>query len=308
MSVLFYILAYAAFVACVAIIVAKCINYLKKPVHLRWELYPVAHEEPERVAYGGSYLEDSDWWKHKQQGSVLGALKGFLMEALFLHATYEHNRSLWVRSYPFHIGLYVLVGSFGLTLFAAFSMLAGHFGWFLSLCVNLAMLCNFVGFLGVLVGSLGLIQRRLADSGLRKFSTPEHFFNLGLFAVFAVLGLLQCLLSPQGFALMGAAFFTGMLTFQPIPLPFLYAVYLLVSFFILVWVPFSFMGHAFMKYFTWHDIRWGDQPTQDSPKIQAEMARNLQLPVTWKGPHVQGDGRKTWAEIATSLPTKQDKE
>ena len=102
---LFMFLAYAALIACVAIIAMKFIGYLKHPQHLRWEIYPVAHEEADRVKYGGSYLEKTDWWKEKQHGSTIGMLKGFLKEALFLHATFEHNRALWYVTYPFHIGL-----------------------------------------------------------------------------------------------------------------------------------------------------------------------------------------------------------
>ena len=54
---LFMFLAYAALIACVAIIAMKFIGYLKHPQHLRWEIYPVAHEDADRVTYGGSYLE-----------------------------------------------------------------------------------------------------------------------------------------------------------------------------------------------------------------------------------------------------------
>ena len=54
---LFMFLAYAALIACVAIIAMKFIGYLKHPQHLRWEIYPVAHEEADRVKYGGSYLK-----------------------------------------------------------------------------------------------------------------------------------------------------------------------------------------------------------------------------------------------------------
>ena len=86
-------------------------------------------------------------------------------------------------------------------------------------------------------------------------------------------------------------------------LAFFYGLYILLTCFILVWVPYSFMGHAFMKYFTWHDIRWGDTPTQDSEAIQAKLLENLNRPVSWKAPHVKGDGKKTWAEIATSTGT-----
>ena len=30
------------------------------------------------------------------------------------------------------------------------------------------------------------------------------------------------------------------------------------------------------------------------------LLENLNRPVSWKAPHVKGDGKKTWAEIATS--------
>ena len=53
---LFMFLAYAALIACVAIIAMKFIGYLKHPQHLRWELYPVAHEEADRVKYGKDEL------------------------------------------------------------------------------------------------------------------------------------------------------------------------------------------------------------------------------------------------------------
>ena len=96
--IVLYILAYVALIACVAIIVAKMVGYLKKPMHLRWEIYPVAHEAPERLKHGGSYMEELDWWKKPYHSSTLGTLTGFLKEALFLHATYEHNRPLWVRT------------------------------------------------------------------------------------------------------------------------------------------------------------------------------------------------------------------
>ncbi|MGN1038825.1 MAG: nitrate reductase, partial [Mailhella sp.] len=95
MSIFFYCLAYVAVIAFVAVALMRIIGYLKKPQHLRWELYPVPHEEPERAEYGGSYLEKTDWWKDKYRTCMVGTLKGFLIEALFLKAVWEHNRTLW---------------------------------------------------------------------------------------------------------------------------------------------------------------------------------------------------------------------
>ena len=306
MSIFFYCLAYAAVIAFVAVAVLRIIGYLKKPQHLRWELYPVAHETSERVEYGGSYLEKVDWWKDKYHSSIVGALKGFLVEALFLKATWEHNPSLWFRTYPFHIGLYLLLGAMGMTILAALGMLAGAEG-FVTFCTAITVLCNVIGFGGVLFGAVGLIQRRRCDKGLRKYTTPEHFFNLALFGVYALFGFIMCLAySAWDFALMGNAFIYGMLTFTVMEMTPLYVLYLLIGFFMFFWVPYSFLGHLFMKYFTWHDIRWGDEPYINNPKLQQQLANNLNLPVSWRAPHVQGDGIKTWAEVATSNPEKQD--
>ena len=33
------------------------------PTHVRWEIYPVQHETTARAAYGGSYLEELNWWE-----------------------------------------------------------------------------------------------------------------------------------------------------------------------------------------------------------------------------------------------------
>ena len=299
MKFLLFILAYVAVLASVGIMLKKICGYRKKPIHLRWELYPVAHDPKGRDAYGGSYFEENEWWKTKQESSLIGAIRGFLMEAALLHATYVHNRPLWYFSYPFHIGLYLVIGSLGLTILCALFGLSSGF------IFGLALYTGVFGYLAILVGSAGLLHRRLNTPDLRKYSMPEHYFNLGLFIAFAVLGLLATF-NPER----SVAFIRGLIFFSPATadISFLYALYLLVCYVILVWVPFSFMGHAFMKYFTWHDIRWGDQPTQDNPEIQKRMGETLVRPVSWKAPHIQGDGKKNWAEVATTNPTQKGKE
>jgi hypothetical protein len=50
---------------------------------LRWELYPVPHEAPERAEHGGSYFEESDWWTKKRKFNLGGELAAMLPEMLF---------------------------------------------------------------------------------------------------------------------------------------------------------------------------------------------------------------------------------
>ncbi len=68
------------------------------------------------------------------------------------------------------------------------------------------------------------------------------------------------------------------------------------------YTPATHMGHFFMKYFLYHDIRWSDQPTRDNASIQESIGVVLGYPVSWKAPHIAGDGSQTWAEVATTNP------
>ncbi len=305
MTSLVYLAAYAGTIVCVAIVALKVINYLKKPVHVRWELYPVAHEpEANKVSYGGSYLEKTDWWKETYKSSFINGMKGLLTELLFLHATFEHNIQLWYRTYPFHLGLYMLLGGIFLTLFAALAQIIGvEPGVFLTAVGNIVQVLSFIGFIGIIFGASGLLCRRLHQEDLRKYSTREHYLNLTVFIVLGALGLLAWLANPSFFAL-GRDFFASMLTFKFAPLDSsLFGLYLIWGFILAAYVPATHMGHFFMKYFLYHDIRWGDQPTKDNAATQRKIMEVLGYPVSWSAGHIQGDGKKTWAEVATTNPT-----
>ena len=303
MYTLAYLAAYAGTLACCVIIARKVFSYLKKPLHVRWELYPVAHE-PGRASYGGSYYEDVNWWQEKRKSSFIGGMTALLVELLFLHATYTHNRPLWNRSYPFHFGLYMLLGGFFLTIFAALADLLGvGSGVILTAVGNLVQVFCFVGFVCVIGGACALLHRRLHQEDLRKYSTPEHYFNLAAFALLGLLGLLAWLVNPSFFEL-ARSFVVNMLTFKFLDLGSTsFALYLVAAFVLAAWVPATHMGHFFMKYFLYHDIRWGDQPTQDNRETQEAIGRVLGYPVSWSAPHIMGDGKKTWAEVATTNPT-----
>ena len=304
MVTLVYLAAYLGIVVCVAIVALNVMNYLKKPQHLRWELYPVGHEAGPRAVYGGSYLEDVDWWKKKQEGSFFNGIKALLIEVLFLHATFEHNKALWGRTYPFHCGLYLLFGGFFLTIVAALAQLMGITpGTFLTAVGNLVQVLSLAGFLGVIGGACGLIHRRLNQDDLRKYSTREHYINLGAFAVLGLLGALAWLCNPSFFEL-GKNFTANMLSFKFVdPGSAIFGLYLILGFVLAAYVPATHMGHFFMKYFLYHDIRWGDQPSQDNTATQEKIGRVLNYHVSWSAPHIKGDGQKTWADVATTNPT-----
>ncbi|MDR0828022.1 MAG: nitrate reductase [Desulfovibrio sp.] len=303
-STLVYILAYLGLISSAAIIVRKVCAYRRNPLHVRWEIYPVPHEA-DRAAHGGSYLEDVDWWKHKQQPNHFAACKALLAELLFLRLTLESQPDLWRRTYPFHAGIYLLLGAIFLTLLAALAALGGiDPGLVLTALGNIVQVLSFVGFLGIIWGGVALIRRRLNTPDLRIYSTREHFFNLGAFVCFAALGLLNWLASPS-FFLKTRAFIESMLTFAFLPLEScLFGLFLVSGFALAAYVPATHMGHFFMKYFLYHDIRWDDRPVCDSPDLRAKIAKALAFPVSWRASHIAGDGVKTWAEAALENPAQ----
>ena len=72
----------------------------------------------------------------------------------------------------------------------------------------------------------------------------------------------------------------------------------------LAYLPFSQMMHFVAKYFTYHQVRWNDEPMEGGSRMEKEVLGLLSQPVTWAGPHLKADGKKNWVDIATE-ETKQ---
>lgn len=273
----------------------KAIHYARMPLHLRWELYPVAHEK-KKAAYGGSYFEELDWWTKPREVSKLGEVKTIAEEVLTLKQVREHNPGLWLPSLLFHYGLYLLFALGGALLVGAIPGMRGlPLLWRLGGGRALALWCS-VGLTLATLGGLGLLLRRLANDGLRRASTPADFLHLELLLAvfFASWG---SLLWADPHLTVAARFAQGLVTFAPVtgvPAWFVAQVLLLGLF--LAYLPWSHMTHFFAKYFTWHSVRWDDAPNLGG-KYDQRVQKLLMLPISWSAPHIKGDGRKTWADV-----------
>ncbi len=316
MSVLVYVIAYLAIAVFGIAVVVRFVDYLKKPIHVRWELYPVAHEG-KRAEYGGGYLEEVDWWQKKREVSHIGELKVMIPEILLLKAVWEHNRPLWFVTYPFHLGLYLLMAFIGLLGLGAILQLAG-----VSLgsgaapgtvITNLAGLLGPLGFIIALIGALGLFFRRLTNEDMRAYSGFGHFFNLAAFILATGLAI-AVWLSVENYAAQMMGFMAGLLTFgtaasaKAVGTQPLFAAHLIVAFVLMAYIPLTHMSHFFMKYFLYHDIRWGDEPNINTPHTDAKIQTVLNYPVSWAAGHIAGHGRTTWAEVATFNPARDVEE
>ena len=101
------IISYILVVIFMATFIYKTRKMAKLPIHLRWELAPVPHEKG-KSHYGGSYLEDYDWWTKKREKSLVNEAIYMGKEIFFLKGVYENNKKLWYFSFPFHFGMYIL--------------------------------------------------------------------------------------------------------------------------------------------------------------------------------------------------------
>jgi len=308
MTILTYMIMYCGIAIFLVAVVARFMMWSKMPMHLRWELYPVAHEGGKRASYGGSYLEESDWWTKPREVSLVGEAKVMIPEILFLEALKEHNNKLWRRSFPFHFGLYlvaactVLMMAVGILTALLPGLMSGPvgllFGW----------LIPITGYAGLglgLVGAFGLIDRR-RKKPLRDYTAPVDVLNLVFFVLVFGFALVTALAVDRGFTSV-TALVGNLVTFNvswlagggpEVLLPLISGILMAL---LVAYIPLTHMSHFVGKYFAYHSIRWADEPNLPGGKQEKVIHEMLNQPVSWSAPHIKGDGTKTktWLDVAT---------
>jgi nitrate reductase gamma subunit len=304
------LLTYAATAVFLAAIAYRAVKITRLPIHLRWELYPVAHEKG-RASYGGSYLEQSDWWTKPREPSLVGELKVMIPEILLLAGVWEHNRKHWVRTFPFHFGLYLLAGLIALLLLGGIATAAGAIvsadgGALGKALYHLTYLVGYAGLGLGLAGTAALLARRTFDADYREYTKKADYFNLVFFVVTFVAALAAQTIADPDFAGL-RAYFARLVTFDfssagvRFPSPSgMVAVEIVLASLLLAYLPLTHMSHFFTKWFMYHDIRWSDEPNLPGSRIERRVGEALNYPVSWSAPHIRGDGKKTWADVATS--------
>jgi len=300
-------LAYLCVAVFMVAVVSRFIKISRMPMHLRWELYPVAHEKG-RASYGGSYLEEPEWWTKPRESDHLGELKVMIPEILFLAGVWEHNKSHWARTFPFHFGLYLLAGTVALLVLGGIASAAGMVvaadGNVIGQALyHLTYIFGYAGFGVGLLGSLALLIRRMTEEDYREYTKPVDFFNLGFFVVTLAVGLAAHAIADPSFAVL-RGFVTNLVTFDvgsAIPgMTALSVAEIVLGCLLVAYIPLTHMSHFFTKWFMYHDIRWGDEPNLVGGEYEKRINEALQYPVSWAAPHIRGDGKKTWADVATS--------
>ncbi len=300
-----YITIYACTFVFVAACVARAVRYAKMPPHLRWELYPVPHEGPARAAHGGSYFEQVDWWTRPREFHFFAELRAMLAEILLLKGIWEHHRKLWFRSFPFHFGLYLISGSAGLLLLSGLLSLAAPAIMSGGVGQALHYAYTFAGALGALLafaGAAGLLIRRLTDPEVKPYTTRGDVFNLAAFPVTLAVVAAGYVHGAPGMR----DIVKGTLTFdRTLEIPGLLATGLILAALLVAYIPVTQMAHFIAKFFTYHSVRWNDEPNEAGKPMEKKLTECLSYRPSWSASHVGADGVKTWVDVALSNPAQQ---
>ena len=257
-------------------------------------------------------MEDADWWKSAYETSAVNELKYMTPEILLLRGLWKENKRLWRLSFPFHLGLYLMLANVVLLLIAAFFALwspaACAEGGILGLMMNaLIVASGWFGIIAGLIGSLGLLYMRLADRDMKLYATPADYFNIVFILMFFLCAFLTAVVVDPFFDA-AKSYLLGLLTvgtfaatYQPGQNVF-GALTILLASLLAAYIPLTHMSHMFMKYFLYHKVKWDDAPSRPGNAIESAVLQNLKYRPTWKAKHIGADGEKTWRDIATSTP------
>ena len=118
--VILFILVLASYLYIAGTYTYRAIKYARMPVHLRWELYPVPHEEGRG---GGSYLQELEWWKKPRRRSLIRDIIFIAKDYMFFIQYFRQNKGYWSVLYMWHIGFYLIVAFHGLVAIGALAMI-----------------------------------------------------------------------------------------------------------------------------------------------------------------------------------------
>ena len=308
MTSIVYVAIYAGLLIFVAGCLRRILEYARTPLHLRWELYPVPHEEPQRVEHGGSYFESGEWWLSPQAVHHGRELRVMFQEIVFLKGLREYNPRLWISSFFFHFGLYLSIVTIALITVVTLPSVVIANKETARLAGAVVPICRWMGSAAailVLAGAILLLLRRISDPELQNYTKAGDIFNLLFFIIaFGFLTAGSLTHAPNTASTLEIA--RGLLRFdRSVSIAKSFGVGLVLASALVAYIPFTQMSHFIAKYFTYHSVRWDDRRNERGSTIEKKVAVYLNYKPTWAAPHVGADGKKSWAEIATTNPAEE---
>ncbi len=286
--------AWASIVVFVVLVIYKIYKVRTHPLNLRWEVYPVPHEIGEKRVYGGSYMEKVDWARKPRKSSKIAELAEIGTEIFFLKRVREHNPyRIWPLSMALHWGLYLLVIWIGLLALVNWLPIMKPF------VVGIGAVSLVLG----MVGSVGLIIKRMTNPDLKLYTTPIDYFNLIFLATIFGLGLIAWISDPSFSD--HQIYIQNVITLKPnLVSSLVQAMFFTLQAFA-IYMPFSKLLHYVMKHFTFTEILWDDTFNSKGTNRDGEIESQLRFSKNWSGPHFSAN--KNWYEDVQAAPMVKTK-
>jgi len=267
------------------------------PLPMRWELYPVPGEPANKRYYGGSYLEEAEWWDKPRRVSYTGILLEMLKEILLMKSLFINQRFHWLFSYPMHAGIFLLFIYSLLLLTGALTKLAwlpaapvkSPVSAWTVLIYYASSFCGAAGIALVTTGSAFLLLRRVLNITLRTYTRAQEYFNLLFIFATAASGLLAWYKEPfwEG----GRDVMIALLSFAPVQAGPVMALHLILLGALLMYIPWTTMNHYVAKFFIYHRVLWDNEPNLRGSRTEEAVQELLSYRPkdTWSAPHANKD-------------------
>jgi nitrate reductase gamma subunit len=297
MNAFLAIFTYFAYVFIIVMYSVKIAKYLSLPVHLRWELYPVVHEEKRGI---GSCFEQLEWWTRVREKSHIRGILYLLKEYLHLGEYARRHFSYWVVLYPWHVGFILIILFHILCFFSGAGMalgldvspesrqVAGRALYYVVLVVGI------VSFISGAFGSIGIALKRLFDRDLRLYAAPLNYITYALTSVVFLSGLCAWYFVDPTFQEY-REFWKGLVSLHFISVERASMVHIVAFDVFLMYLPYTRSMHYIARFFAFFLIRWDDEPNVRGCDLEKALIRLQGQKVTWAGPHIKPGS--TWGDL-----------
>ena len=311
MGMFLIVLTYIAYIFIVAVYAIKVRKWLKLPAHIRWDLYPVIHEDNYR--YGGSCYEKPDWWTQPRPKNTARSLWYALKDNFYMGEYLKRNPLYWLFLLPWHLGFIFIILFHIMCFFAALAMVGGVEISAASpqlageILYGILIVFAVVAFIVGTFGCIGMPIIKLADRGLRSYAMPMNYFNFIFFLIVYLSGLYSWLAFDPTLAEY-RTYWVGLITLTPPVLHPATIFHIILFDIFLIYLPFTRSTHYITRILAYFKIRWDDEPNFRGSDLEKQLNALLAQKLSWDAPHIP-KGR-SWGEAAVSsgLPeTKKDK-
>ncbi len=305
MATFLVVLTLIAYIFIIVMDTRKTIQYAKMPLHLRWDLYSIIHQDGR--GHVGSYYEDLERWTGPHRKRFVKSILFLLKDNFYLGEYFHQNRGYWYVLFPWHVGFLLIITFNALCFFAAFSMVLGLSVSPESPNIVGRILYHSILFAGVgsfitgSFGSMGMILKRLSSRELRAYASPMNYFNYVFLLTLFMSGFCAWYFVDPMFSEY-REFWKGLVTLSPRDVQLAWAIHIVLVALVKLYLPFTRSMHYIARFFAFLWIQWDDRPNLRGSKIEKNVQKWLNQPVSWSAPHIQSGQKWTDLALERTLP------